>query len=89
MQLLLAGQAPSCRKPSRRCGSELVLAREYGFPGWQDLAKEVQRRLGRGLDWTVSEARRIIHDHDVEGLRQLLAEYPALLSREAQSTSKS
>src|SRR5262249_40768001 len=31
-------------------------------------------------EWAVAEARRIIHDNDVEGLRQLLADYPALLS---------
>src|SRR5262245_39697525 len=60
--------------------AQLVLAREYGFPGWQDLVKEVKQRLGRGLEWAVSQARRRIHDNDVEGLRQLLAEYPALLS---------
>src|SRR5262249_31006792 len=55
------------------------LAREYGFPGWKDLLKEVRQRLDRGLEWAVSEARRIIHDNDIEGLRQLLAGYPALL----------
>jgi len=60
--------------------AQLVLAREYGFPGGKDLLKEVKQRLGRGLEWAVSEARRIIHDNDIEGLRQLLAEYPALLS---------
>jgi hypothetical protein len=60
--------------------AQLVLAREYGFAGWKDLLKEVKQRLGRGLEWAVSEARRIIHDNDVEGLRQLLAEHPALLS---------
>jgi hypothetical protein len=60
--------------------AQLVLAREYGFPGWQDLVKEVKQRQGKGLAWTVSEARRRIHDDDVEGLRELVAEYPALLS---------
>src|SRR5246500_2710816 len=60
--------------------AQLVLAREYGFPGWQDLVREVKQRLGRGLEWAVSQARRRIHDNDIEGLRQLLAEYPALLS---------
>jgi hypothetical protein len=60
--------------------AQLVLAREYGFPGWRELVEEIERRLGRGLAWAVNEARRIIHDNDVEGLRQLLAEYPALLS---------
>jgi len=57
-----------------------VLAREYGFRGWKDLLKEVEQRLGKGLEWAVSEARRIIHDNEIDGLRQLLAEYPALLS---------
>jgi hypothetical protein len=63
--------------------AQLVLAREYGFAGWQDLIKEVNQRLGRGLEWAVSEARRRIHDNDVDGLRQLLSEYPALLSWKA------
>jgi hypothetical protein len=60
--------------------AQLVLAREYGFQGWLDLVKEVKQRLGRGLEWAVSEARRCIHDNDIGGLRQLLAEYPSLLS---------
>ena len=60
--------------------AKLVLAREYGFPGWTDLLKEVKLRLGRGLEWAVSEARHTIHDNDIDGLRQLLAEYPRLLS---------
>ena len=33
-----------------------------------------------GLEWAASQARRLIHDNDVERLKQLLAEYPALLS---------
>jgi ankyrin repeat protein len=65
--------------PLSQRDAQLVLAREYGFPGWKDLLKEVKQRLGRGLEWAVSEARRIIHENDIEGLRQLLAEYPALL----------
>src|ERR1700720_441669 len=60
--------------------AQLVLAREYGFPGWQDLVREVKQRLGRGFEWAVSQARRLIHDSDLRGLLQLLAEYPALLS---------
>jgi hypothetical protein len=71
---------PQAELPLSQRDAQLVLAREYGFPGWKDLVKEVKQRLGRGLEWAVSEARRIIHDNDVEGLRQLLAEYPALLS---------
>jgi hypothetical protein len=73
-------QLPQAELPLSQRDAQLVLAREYGFPGWKDLLKEVKQRLGRGLEWAVSEARRIIHDNDIEGLRQLLAEYPALLS---------
>ena len=53
---------------------------EYGYAGWQDLTAEVGKRLGKGLEWAVAQARRMIHDNDVERLRQLLAESPALLS---------
>src|SRR6266481_9148652 len=73
-------ELPKAELPLSQRDAQLVLAREYGFPGWQDLVKEVKLRLGRGLEWAVSEARRRIHDNDVEGLRQLLAEYPPLLS---------
>ena len=60
--------------------AQVALAREYGFAGWQDLTAEVSKRLGKGLEWAVAQARRIIHDNDVERLKQLLADYPALLS---------
>ncbi|SPE36095.1 hypothetical protein SBA3_2350018 [Candidatus Sulfopaludibacter sp. SbA3] len=73
-------QLPQAEPPLSQRDAQLVLAREYGFPGWKGLVEEVKQRLGRGLEWAISEARRIIHDNDVEGLRQLLAEYPALLS---------
>jgi len=76
-------QLPQAELPLSQRDAQLVVAREYGFPGWKDLLKEVKQRLGRGLEWAISEARRIIHDNDVEGLRQLLAEYPALLSWKA------
>jgi hypothetical protein len=76
-------QLPRAKLPLSQRDAQLVLAREYGFPGWKDLLKEVKQRLGRGLEWAVSEARRIIHGNDIEGLRQLLAEYPALLSWKA------
>ena len=33
-----------------------------------------------GLEWAAAQARRAIHDNDVERLKQLLAEFPALLS---------
>lgn len=57
-----------------------MLAREYGFAGWKDLLEEVNQRLGGGLEWAATEARRIIHDNDLEALRRLLSEHPALLS---------
>src|SRR5919106_1050674 len=60
--------------------AQLVIAREYGFAGWQDLTAEVSKRSGRGLGWAATQARRVIHDDDVDGLKQLLAAYPALLS---------
>src|SRR5437660_4104696 len=73
-------ELPKAELPLSQRDAQFVLAREYGFPGWKDLVKEVKQRVGRGLEWAVSEARRIIHDNDIEGLKQLLAEYPALLS---------
>jgi hypothetical protein len=60
--------------------AQLALAREYGFAGWQELVAEVQSRLGHGPVWAVSRARQIIHDNDIEQLKQLLTEHPALLS---------
>src|SRR5260370_23675906 len=73
-------QLPQAELPLSQRDAQLVLAREYGFPGWQDLVREVKQRLGRGLEWAASQARRRIHDNDIERLLQLLAEYPALLS---------
>jgi hypothetical protein len=61
-------------------GAQLALAREYGFAGWQELVSEVQSRLGHGVEWAVSRAHQVIHDNNVEQLKQLLIEYPALLS---------
>ncbi|HKE87193.1 MAG TPA: ankyrin repeat domain-containing protein [Vicinamibacterales bacterium] len=60
--------------------AQLALAREYGYPGWTDLTVEVSKRLGEGLEWAVAEAKRLIHDNDVDRLKSLLAEHPALLS---------
>ena len=75
-QLHLPGVAP----PLTQRNAQLVIAREYGYAGWQDLTAEVRRRLGEGVEWAAAQARRVIHDNDVEGLRQLLTDYPALLS---------
>jgi hypothetical protein len=71
---------PNVDLPLTQRNAQLVIAREYGYAGWQDLTAEVSKRLGKGLEWAVAQARRIIHDNDVERLKQLLAEYPALLS---------
>src|SRR5262249_29553113 len=60
--------------------AQLVIAREYGFAGWPDLTAEVQKRLGRALEWAASQAKVAIHNRDDERLRTLLAEYPALVS---------
>jgi hypothetical protein len=60
--------------------AQLVLAREYGFAGWQDLRAAVLRHEGAGLEWAAAEAERAIHHNSVERLTQLVQEYPALLS---------
>src|SRR5713101_6461869 len=73
-------QLPNVDLPITQRNAQLVLAREYGFAGWQDLTAEVSKRLGNGLEWAATQARRVVHDNDVERLKQLLAEYPALLS---------
>src|SRR5205814_9627266 len=73
-------QLPDVGLPLSQRSAQLVLAREYGYAGWQDLTAAVSKRLGQGLEWAASQARRAIHDNDVERLKQLLAEYPALLS---------
>ena len=66
--------------PLTQRNAQLVIAREYGYAGWQDLTAEVKKRVGKGLDWAVAQSRHVIHDNDVERLKQLLAEYPLLLS---------
>src|SRR5215831_12063821 len=73
-------QLPNVDLPLTQRNAQLVIAREYGFAGWQDLTAEVSKRLGKGLERAATQARRVIHDDDVERLKQLLAEYPALLS---------
>ena len=73
-------QLPQVALPLTQRNAQLVIAREYGYAGWQDLTAEVSKRLGHGLEWAAAQARRVIHDNDVERLKQLLAEYPALLS---------
>jgi hypothetical protein len=66
--------------PLSQRDAQLVLAREYGYAGWQDLSAEVLKRLGHGLEWAGDQAERAIHDNDLDRLKQLVTEYPALLS---------
>src|SRR6476660_5621642 len=71
---------PMVDLPLTQRNAQLVIAREYGYAGWQDLTAEVRKRVGNGLEGAATQARRAIHDNDVERLKQLLAEYPPLLS---------
>jgi hypothetical protein len=71
---------PGRELPLSHRDAQLVIAREYGFAGWTDLVAEVERRLGRGLSWAGAQARAAIQDRDDSRLRELLAEYPALVS---------
>jgi hypothetical protein len=71
---------PSADPPLSQRNAQLVVAREYGYDGWNALTEEVDKRTGHGLDWAVAHARGAIHDNDLDRLKQLLAEYPALLS---------
>ena len=71
---------PDVDVPVTQRNAQLVIAREYGYPGWQNLTAEVSRRLGSGLEWAAAKARQVIHDNDVERLQELLREYPTLLS---------
>src|SRR5436190_11394342 len=73
-------QLPTVDLPVTQRNAQLVIAREYGYAGWQDLTREVNKRLGSSLERAVAEARRVIHGNDVERLKQLLAEYPGLLT---------
>ena len=73
-------QLPRRALPLSYRDAQLVIAREYGFAGWPDLTAEVQKRLGRALEWAASRAKVAIHNQDHEQLRALLAEYPSLVS---------
>jgi hypothetical protein len=66
-------QLPDADLPLSHRDAQLVLAREYGFAGWQDLREEVLKRTGKGQEWAVEQARRAVHDNDVARLKQLLA----------------
>jgi hypothetical protein len=72
-------QLPAAILPLSLRDAQLVIAREYGFAGWQELRAAVLRLEGKGLEWAAAEAERAIHDNSVERLTQLIQEYPALL----------
>src|SRR6266852_5634170 len=59
-------QLPNADLPLSQRNAQLVLAREYGYAGWQDLTAEASKRLGTGLEWAAEQARRVIHNNDVE-----------------------
>lgn len=76
----LRAHLPNVRPPLTQRNAQLVIAREYGCASWRELTAEVNKRLGSGLEWAAAEAARVIHDNDVERLKELLAAYPALKS---------
>ncbi|HEY4213155.1 MAG TPA: ankyrin repeat domain-containing protein [Steroidobacteraceae bacterium] len=73
-------QLPTWEPPLSHRDAQLALAREYGFAGWKELRELVLKRTGKSLEWAASEAKRAIHDNDVERLKTLLAEQPGLLT---------
>src|ERR1043165_381665 len=60
---------PEVDLPLSQRNAQLVLAREYGFAGWQDLTAEVSRRLGNGLEWGGKQAQRALPDNAHSRLR--------------------
>lgn len=73
-------QLPDTKLPLSQRDAQLVLAREYGFAGWHELKEEVLKRTGSDLESAALQAERAIHDNDVERLKMLLAQVPALLT---------
>src|SRR4026207_135079 len=57
------GPLPHVDLPLTQRNAQLVIAREYGYSGWQDLTAEVSKRLGKGPQWAAGQAPRHIHDH--------------------------
>ena len=51
-------QLPDVHTPLARREAQLVIAREYGYAGWEDLTAAVRERSGRDLQWAVRQARR-------------------------------
>lgn len=76
-------QLPDVEVPLSQRDAQLVLAREYGFAGWADMTAEAMKRAGHGLEWARSQVERAIHANDLDALKRLVAEYPALLATDA------
>jgi hypothetical protein len=53
-------QLPAPTLPLSLRDAQLVLAREYGFAGWQDFRAAVIRLEGKTLEWAAAEAERTI-----------------------------
>src|SRR5206468_12390875 len=70
-------QLPNVDLPLTQRNAQLVIAREYGFARRQDLTAALSERLSHGLDGAGAQARRVIHDNDVDRVTQRLPEYPA------------
>src|SRR5437660_11856100 len=68
-------QLPPATLPLANRDAQLVIAREYGFNGWPDLTGEVEKRLGRGLEWAAAQAKIAIHDANYDQLQTLVADY--------------
>jgi hypothetical protein len=47
---------PGVVLPLTQRQAQLVIAREYGYPGWQALAAEVSRRVGRDVEWAAAHS---------------------------------
>ena len=73
-------QLPEAEMPFSQRDAQLVLAREYGYSGWGELCAEVLKRLDKDLEWAAAEAGSAVHRNDIERLKQLIVEYPGLLS---------
>ena len=52
-------QLPDVELPLTQRNAQLVIGREYGYAGWQDLTAEVSKRLGNSLEWAAAQARHV------------------------------
>src|SRR5215813_13412953 len=57
-------QLPRRALPLSNRDAQLVIAREYEFAVWPDVKAEVQKCLGRALEWATSQAKFTIYKQD-------------------------